>query len=94
MENALLPDESFFSMLGYSPELHISDMIISRIVHFINFLPGESHPQTLHDGDHSIFNESGWYFFVRKVDASKERKLKAWIDEYRNNFPAIENFIE
>lgn len=91
MEFAQLPDESYFAMLATAPELDISHLIISRAVHFWKFTPGKDHPITLHDGDEDIiFGEKSWNFFARKVDASKDKKLKEFLDQHRNNFPYMD----
>lgn len=94
MEFSLIPDESYFAMLANSPELDISDTIISRILHFFKFIPGQSHPMTLHDGDEGVvFENNIGHFFARKIDASKEKKLKAVFDSFRNNNPFYHNSL-
>jgi hypothetical protein len=90
MEFAYIPDEAYFGMIAASQEFNISDMIISRNVHLVNFVPGESHPKTFHDGDQEFIFENAKYFFARKIDASVDKKLKAVLDEFRNNNPYYE----
>ena len=95
MEFTHAPDESYFAMIAGSPELAISDMIISRNSHLARFVSGENHPVSFHDGDEgSILYKNYGYFFARKIDASKEQKLKAVIDNFRNNNPFYESGLD
>jgi hypothetical protein len=95
MEFSHAPDESYFAMIAGSPELAITDIIISRKTHFSTFRIGESHATTYHDGDEAlILDKNVGYFFARKIDASKEQKLKAILDNFRNNNPFYESGLD
>jgi hypothetical protein len=64
--------------------LNYQDKIVSDTKRFIYFPPGAFHPLSLHDGDENLLTKHGKeYFFVRKVDVLKERKLVKWMLEHR-----------
>jgi hypothetical protein len=85
VEFAVIPDESFFIMLALCPDLNYRDKIVNDSKRFIYFPSGEAHPLSLHDGDENILTQHGkHYFFVRKVDASKEKKLVKWMIDRRD----------
>lgn len=84
MEFTMIPDESFFIMVALCSDLKYRNKIISDTKRYIYFPPGESHPLELHDGDEKLLaGENKQYFFVRKVNLIKERKLVKWMLDRR-----------
>ncbi len=80
----MIPDESFFAMIALCPDLNYQGKIVSDTKRFIYFPSGHAHPISLHDGDENLLTQHGKeYFFVRKVDVLKERKLVKWMLEHR-----------
>lgn len=80
----MIPDEAFFIMVALCPDLNYRDKIINDSRRFIYFPRGHKHPLHLHDGDQQLLTKHGkQYFFVRKVDILKERKLVKWMVETR-----------
>ena len=80
----MIPDESFFAMIALCPDLNYQDKIVRDTKRFIYFPSGHSHPISLHDGDENLLTQHGKeYFFARKVDVLKERKLVNWMLEHR-----------
>ena len=97
MEHALIPDESFFATLIFSPDLKMSQMVISHLITYLKFQIGASHPNSLDDDDIDVIfsklnNDADSLFFVRKMNASKDLELYEKIDALRNNFP-LKNFL-
>ena len=81
----MIPDESFFIMIALCPDLNYREKIISDTKRFIYFAPGQWHPISLQDGDEDMLTQHGkQYFFVRKVDALKEKKLVKWMLDRRD----------
>jgi hypothetical protein len=80
MENTIIPDESFFIMLAFCPDLNYQNEIVCDSKRFIYFPKGQPHPMSLHDGDENELTKHGnQYYFVRKVNAAKEKKLVKWM---------------
>jgi hypothetical protein len=84
MEFTVIPDEAFFIMVALCPDLNYKDKIISDTRRFIYFPKGAAHPLNLHDGDEELLTKHGkQYFFVRKVNILKDRKLVEWMIDRR-----------
>lgn len=85
MEYTMIPDEQFFIMIALCPDLKYKEKIVSDTKRFIYFPSGQAHPYSLRDGDEKLLTEENkQYFFVRKVNVLKERKLIKWMLDRRD----------